>query len=158
MSLAEQIGRWMSLRAPQRESLARLHAIVEAVDFKTATLKTVAETAVARCGVEKIEFDTEFASFCFALATGVGKTRLMGACIYDLWKTRGYRNFFVLAPGSTIYEKLRAELHPSHPKYLFTASPAFRSPRCGTETTIYVSGRSRPFTITSGRPTCSCST
>jgi len=39
MSLAEQIGRWMSLRAPQRESLARLHAIVEAVDFKTAPCK-----------------------------------------------------------------------------------------------------------------------
>lgn len=34
MNLAEQIGRWMSLRAHQRESLARLHAIGEAVDFK----------------------------------------------------------------------------------------------------------------------------
>ncbi len=34
MNLAEQIGRWMSLRAPQRGSLARLHAIAEAVDFK----------------------------------------------------------------------------------------------------------------------------
>jgi hypothetical protein len=34
VNLVEQIGRWMSLRAPQRESLARLHAIAEAVDFK----------------------------------------------------------------------------------------------------------------------------
>ena len=128
MSLPEQVGRWMSLRAPQRESLARLHAIAEAVEFKTTALATVAETAVTRCGIEKIEFDTEFASFCFALATGVGKTRLMGACIYDLWKTRGYRNFFILAPGSTIYEKLRAELHPSHPKYVFTGLSGFPEP------------------------------
>lgn len=128
MNLAEQIGRWMSLRAPQRESLARLHGIAEAVDFKRSSLDDVKEAARCRAGVEKIEFDTEFASFCFALATGVGKTRLMGACIYDLWKTRGYRNFFILAPGSTIYEKLRAELQPQHPKYLFTGLSDFPRP------------------------------
>jgi type III restriction enzyme len=52
----------------------------------------------------------------------------MGACIYDLWKTRGYRNFFILAPGSTIYEKLRAELQPQHPKYLFTGLSDFPRP------------------------------
>jgi type III restriction enzyme len=88
----------------------------------------VKEAARSRAGVENIEFDTEFASFCFALATGVGKTRLMGACIYDLWKTRGYRNFFILAPGGTIYEKLRAELQPQHPKYLFTGLSDFPRP------------------------------
>jgi type III restriction enzyme len=128
MNLAEQIGRWMSLRAPQRESLARLHAIAEAVDFKRSSLDDVKEAARSRAGVENIEFDTEFASFCFALATGVGKTRLMGACIYELWKTRGYRNYFILAPGGTIYEKLRAELQPQHPKYLFTGLSDFPRP------------------------------
>lgn len=100
MSFPEQVSRWMSLREPQRESLARLHTIVEAVDFRSASLGTVSELAVSRCAAARMEFDTEFPSFCFALPTGVGKTRLMGACIYDLWKTRGYRNFFVLAPLS----------------------------------------------------------
>jgi len=47
----------MSLREPQRISLPRLHAIAEPVDFKTATLDAVAEAAVARCGIEKIEFE-----------------------------------------------------------------------------------------------------
>lgn len=128
MSLADQIGRWMSLRAPQLESLKRLHAIAEGVDFRKATLDQVAQAAVARAGAEKIEFDTEFPSFCFALATGIGKTRLMGACIFDLWKTKGYKNFFILAPGSTIYDKLRAELQPSHPKYLFNGLADFPEP------------------------------
>ena len=128
MSLPEQISRWMSLREPQRESLARLHCIAEFTDFAAATLDTVAQAARDRAGVERMEFDTEFPSFCFALATGVGKTRLMGACIYDLWKTRGYRNFFILAPGSTIYDKLRAELQPSHLKYMFTGLSGFPSP------------------------------
>jgi type III restriction enzyme len=128
MGIADQISRWMSLRAPQSESVSRLNAIVESVEFKNTTLETVSETAREKCGVQKMEFDTEFPSFCFALATGVGKTRLMGACMYDLWKVRGYRNFFILAPGSTIYEKLRAELQPSHPKYIFTGLPDFPRP------------------------------
>ena len=29
-------------------------------------------------------FERDFPSFCFALATGIGKTRLMGACIASL--------------------------------------------------------------------------
>jgi hypothetical protein len=42
----------------------------------------------------------------FALATGVGKTRLMGAFITYLFKAEGIRHFFVLAPNLTIYNKL----------------------------------------------------
>ncbi len=127
LSLAEQIGRWMSLREPQRESLSRLHAIAESVEFKTASQAQIHAAAKERIGAD-LTFDTDFTSFCFALATGVGKTRLMGACIYDLWKTRGYRNFFILAPGSTIYEKLKKELEPSHPKYMFNGLADFPRP------------------------------
>lgn len=127
MSLAEQIARWMSLREPQRESLARLHGIAESLEFKTSTKDQVTTVAREKAGVD-LSFDTEFPSFCFALATGVGKTRLMGACIYDLWKTRGYRNYFILAPGSTIYDKLRRELEPSHPKYMFKGLADFPRP------------------------------
>ncbi len=56
----------------------------------------------------KAEFPTvtdcerEFPSICFALATGVGKTRLMGAFVTYLHLAHGARNFFVLAPNLTI--------------------------------------------------------
>ncbi len=53
------------------------------------------------------------------MATGIGKTRLMGAAIYYLYKTKGYKHFFILAPGNTIYDKLRKESNPAHPKYIF---------------------------------------
>jgi type III restriction enzyme len=43
----------------------------------------------------------------------------MGACIYYLYKTKGYKHFFILAPGNTIYDKLRNESNPAHPKYIF---------------------------------------
>lgn len=120
MTSPEQISQYMSLRDPQREALKILHEISATLDYKTASLDAVSASASDKSKTAKpVEFDTGFPSFCFALATGVGKTRLMGACIYYLWKTKGYRNFFILSPNITIYDKLRAELNPAHPKYMF---------------------------------------
>lgn len=48
-------------------------------------------------------FEREFPSLCFSLATGVGKTQLMGAFISYLFLACGIKNFFVLAPNLTIY-------------------------------------------------------
>ena len=129
MSLPDQIARYMSLREPQTESLQVLHEIADGLEFRTTSLKAVGLKASEKSRAARpVEFDTEFPSFCFALATGVGKTRLMGASIYYLWKTKGYRNYFILAPGMTIYDKLRAELEPSHPKYMFTGLSEFPRP------------------------------
>ena len=124
-----QISRYMSLREPQREALVVLDEISKSIDYKTAQLDSTAGTASEKSKSAKpVRFDTEFASFCFALATGVGKTRLMGGCMYYLWKSKGYRNFFILAPNITIYEKLRAELNPSHAKYMFVGLSDFPRP------------------------------
>lgn len=65
------------------------------------------------------DFEREFPSLCFALATGVGKTRLMGAFISYLHLTHGISNFFVLAPNLTIYNKLIMDFTPNTPKYVF---------------------------------------
>lgn len=43
---------------------------------------------------------------------------LFTRCSY-LYKTKGYKHFFILAPGNTIYDKLRKESNPAHPKYIF---------------------------------------
>ncbi len=129
MELPEQIRRYMSLREPQAEGLAVLDAISGSLDYRSASLATAATVASDKSrGAKPIEFDTEFPSICFALATGVGKTRLMGASMYYLWKSKGYRNFFILAPNITIYDKLRAELNPVHPKYMFVGLSDFPQP------------------------------
>ena len=60
------------------------------------------------------DFEREFPSLCFALATGVGKTRLMGAFIAYLHLAHGINNFFVLAPNLTIYNKLIADFTREH--------------------------------------------
>ena len=44
----------------------------------------------------------------------------MGACISYLYLEKGIRNFFVLAPNLTIYDKLIEDFgNPSNPKYVF---------------------------------------
>jgi type III restriction enzyme len=66
------------------------------------------------------DFERDFPSLCFALATGVGKTRLMGAFIAWLHMAKGINNFFVLAPNLTIYNKLIQDFsNPANIKYVF---------------------------------------
>lgn len=112
----------MSLRGPQKEALSYLDAISTHCDYQRDSTAAVEAAAAEHCEKQrpiKVDAKFDFPSFCFAMATGIGKTRLMGASIYYLYKTKGYRHFFILAPGSTIYDKLRKESNPAHPKYIF---------------------------------------
>jgi ADP-heptose:LPS heptosyltransferase len=72
------------------------------------------------------DFEREFPSLCFALATGVGKTRLMGAFVSYFHLTGRSKNFFVLAPNTTIYDKLVEDFSKqSSPKYVFRGIAEF---------------------------------
>ncbi|NDU92587.1 MAG: DEAD/DEAH box helicase family protein [Ferrovum sp.] len=121
----------LSLRAPQAESLARLHSALESVpalrDPKARSPEELAAmtTALAAQFQTLSDFEREFPSLCFALATGVGKTRLMGAFISYLHAAYGYRHFFVLAPNLTIYDKLIRDFTPNTPKYVFKGISEF---------------------------------
>jgi type III restriction enzyme len=110
----------MSLRTPQEEALSYLDSISTHCDYKKDDKETI-EAAASRYSENNrnVRTEFEFPSFCYAMATGIGKTRLMGACIYYLYKTKGYKHFFILAPGNTIYDKLRKESNPANPKYIF---------------------------------------
>lgn len=121
-NIINQIGYAMSLREPQKEALQYLDAISSNCDYKRNTLDEIEAIATANCEDKhtiKVDDNFKFPSFCFDMATGIGKTRLMGAAIYYLYKTKGYKHFFILAPGNTIYDKLRKESNPAHPKYIF---------------------------------------
>lgn len=122
MSSVDKIKWAMSLRDPQYEALQYFDAISSKIEYRTSTKADAEKIASENCqephtiAVDK-EFD--FPSFCFDMTTGIGKSRLMGACIYYLYKTKGYKHFFILAPGNTIYDKMRRESVPGHPKYMF---------------------------------------
>lgn len=115
----------LSLRPPQRQSLEILHRITEIVPpSKQSDLATALEVIQAEYP-SVTDFEREFPSLCFALATGVGKTRLMGAFVTYLHLAHGINNFFVLAPNLTIYNKLIADFTPNTPKYVFKGIAEF---------------------------------
>jgi len=118
----------LSLRAPQRESLEALAKAIVATDDRLLDPKhdvpALLETLKAEFPTLE-DFERDFPSLCFALATGVGKTRLMGAFISYLHLAHGIKNFFVLAPNLTIYEKLIADFSPGTPKYVFKGIAEF---------------------------------
>ena len=128
--IATSIKNRLSLRAPQTESLAILADLVDKltlqkdVDLQTKLDKV--KDAYPTC----TDFERDFPSICFALATGVGKTRLMGAFIAYLYLHKGIKNFFVLAPNLTIYNKLIADFSlPTSPKYVFQGIGEFATKR-----------------------------
>src|SRR5690554_2843004 len=96
--IVNKISYAMSLREPQIEALSILDKIVEPLNFKSIDksdierLKTKNEViahASLNCEHPRILSVTEefsFPSFAFEMATGIGKTRLMGASIYYLYK------------------------------------------------------------------------
>lgn len=117
----------LSLRAPQAESLAKLKQALDAAPEmaqKDRDVAAVLNTLKAEFSTLE-DFERVFPSLCFALATGVGKTRLMGAFIAYLHLAHGINNFFVLAPNLTIYNKLIADFTPNTPKYVFKGISEF---------------------------------
>jgi type III restriction enzyme len=125
------IANRLSLRPPQRDSLEILARVTEllALDkVMSSSLQLDVGSALKAIQSEfktVSDFERDFPSLCFALATGVGKTRLMGAFITYLFRERLSRHFFVLAPNLTIYNKLITDFTPNTPKYVFEGIAEF---------------------------------
>ncbi|HUZ95048.1 MAG TPA: DEAD/DEAH box helicase family protein, partial [Edaphobacter sp.] len=113
------ISNRLSLRPPQRESVEILDQVCELLPLAKDTDTAQALEAIRSAFPSVADFERDFASLCFALATGVGKTRLMGAFVAYLNQAWSIRHFFVLAPNLTIYNKLIADFTPGSPKYVF---------------------------------------
>lgn len=113
------IANRLSLRAPQREALELLDRICDIIRLEKDADPAEALRAIKSEFPSVSDFERDFPSLCFALATGVGKTRLMGAFITYLHQAHHIRHFFILAPNLTIYNKLIADFTPGTPKYVF---------------------------------------
>jgi type III restriction enzyme len=109
----------LSLRPPQRRSLEILDRVTEIVGLGKDVDRDTALAAIRSEYPTLTDFERDFISLCFALATGVGKTRLIGAFISYLYLAHGFHNFFVLAPNLTIYNKLITDFTENTPKYVF---------------------------------------
>lgn len=118
INIVNAVANRLSLRQPQRDSLEILSRVCEIIQLEKGSDAAIALNAIKSEFPTVTDFERDFPSLCFALATGVGKTRLMGAFISYLYRGEGIRHFFVLAPNLTIYNKLIADFTPNTPKYV----------------------------------------
>ena len=85
----------LSLRQPQADSLEILTKLTETLELVKDANVADALVKVRALYPTCTDFERDFPSVCFSLATGVGKTRLMGAFISYLFAAKGIKNFFV---------------------------------------------------------------
>lgn len=123
--IVNSISGRLSLREPQRNSLEILARITEIAPLTKSEYTEKILSIIKSEYPFVTDFERDFPSLCFALATGVGKTRLMGAFISYLHLAKGINHFFVLAPNLTIYNKLIADFTPNTPKYVFKGISEF---------------------------------
>lgn len=125
-SIASNIKQRLSLREPLQDALDILSKLAGELSL-TKEVDLINELAKVKSFYPGCtDFQRDFPSLTFAIATGVGKTRLMGACIAYLYLQKGIRNFFVLAPNLTIYDKLIEDFgNPAFPKYVFSGISEF---------------------------------
>lgn len=131
--ITANIKQRLSLRKPLGEALEVVEKIADTLSLAKQTSDTDTAT-FCQAELKKIQkifphvkdFERDFPSFAFSIATGIGKTRLMGACIAYLYLAKGIRHFFVLAPNLTLYEKLIRDFgNPSYEKYVFKGIAEF---------------------------------
>lgn len=124
----DNISNIMSLRKPQKRSVQILDTILSDINLsKNVNLENARDSIHDVYPIFK-DFEHSFMSLTFALATGVGKTKLMGAFMTYLYTNKAVKNFFVVAPNITIYTKLKNDLgnpSPENEKYVFRGVGCF---------------------------------
>ena len=125
----------MNLRTPQEKSLVLFADFLESnagkkvlARMKKEDRESVSDIEVATKEYTQtipelnqfVAFERTFPAYTFALATGVGKTRLMGAFVAYLYLVYEIQHFMLVAPGNTIYRKLVDDFRKANnPKYVF---------------------------------------
>jgi type III restriction enzyme len=125
----------MSLRAPQAKSLALFADYLQSAagqkllgrmkkDTRGNLAEILSESKQYFSAIPETqefeEFERKFPAYTFALATGVGKTRLMGAFVAYLYLVYNIQHFLIVAPNLTIYRKLYEDFSKANnPKYVF---------------------------------------
>ncbi|HAH58965.1 MAG TPA: hypothetical protein DCL86_12525 [Bacteroidales bacterium] len=118
------IGNTMSLRDPLKQSLQVLDDMVNKSGLLGSAPIVEKENTLKAAYPLFEAFEREFPSVCYSIATGIGKTRLMGAFVTWLVKEKGIRNFFILSPNITIYDKLKDDFgNKGAEKYVFKGLP-----------------------------------
>jgi superfamily II DNA or RNA helicase len=125
-STEERIRQAAKFRAPQRDAFASVHKIICGLE-RDLPLTSDAELKES-LAAQHFDISVWPPQFIFSLATGVGKTRLLGALMCYLYMSNQTRNCLVLAPRAAVLDKLEREAQLHHAKYLFIDSGLVQEP------------------------------
>ena len=124
-----QIKQRLSLRLPLAEALETTALIADHIPLHKSKRNTTPQEdleTIRELYPSCTNFQRAFPSFTHNIATGVGKTRLMGAIITYLYLAKDIKNFFILTPNLTIYDKLIKDFgDPAYEKYVFNGISEF---------------------------------
>jgi len=125
-TIANNIKQRLSLREPLQDSLDIVAQLCQELELKKEVDLAAELEKVKAHFPTCTDFERDFVSIAFSIATGVGKTRLMGAIVAYLYLQKGVKNFFILAPNLTIYDKLIEDFgNPAYHKYVFNGISEF---------------------------------
>jgi superfamily II DNA or RNA helicase len=116
----ELVVRMMNLRPPQAEALRALRDAL--LRLPTRLQECSPDQRREFLAVKEGWRHAFHPTFTFALATGVGKTRLAGAVIALLWLTGEARTFLILAPRRAVLRRFESALDARFREYLFVDS------------------------------------
>ena len=116
----EKIASHMRPRAPQLEALDQLHSVLNELPEKLGKCRQTQVNSAFKHRFSSWNISTDgLVNFTVNLATGVGKTKLIGAMIAYLFNSGDAKNFLIVTPRAEIIRKFIRELQPESPKYIF---------------------------------------
>lgn len=113
----EKVLRIAHLRRPQREAFDVFHELIRTLDDRIGTLSS--DRILEQLTEAGFNVPVAPPHLIFHLATGVGKTRLLGSIIAHLYRSGESRNCLILASRRAILEKFERECQVGSQKYLF---------------------------------------
>ena len=109
----------MHLRKPQEEALKAFHEVINSLDEPLSQVGNDRVNDAFRHFYPDWSFNSGITEFTFHIATGVGKTRLIGALMAYLFNAHQARNFLIVSPRTEIIRKFIRVCQPASRSYIF---------------------------------------
>lgn len=101
----EKVKASMSLRIPQLEALQKFHEVLNEAELSLKDLSASEIASLFQSKYPNWAFDHNTTEFTIHMATGVGKTRLIGAIIAYLYLSKESTNFMIVSSRTEIIRK-----------------------------------------------------
>lgn len=109
----------MHLRHPQAEALKAFHEVMNSVSTSLSEMNNEDIANAFRRYYPDWNYGEKCTEFTFHLATGVGKTRLIGAVMAYLFNSHESQNFLIISPRAEIIRKFMDVCQPTSKDYIF---------------------------------------